>query len=182
MNNFSIDIVDHHWIDNDVDNEYDECSHGKFLLTIGGQEILCEKDTIDWTTSTSVLKLLRTLDSDFKVNTDSGIIIHCGMVYVMSCPISIDWNLIHKDGKVLISIIRKYITCNEKDVIDFEGLTATVEIEEYRNQIINVAIQVKDFFAMSKPRKYYSGSEMETNWKFWEEFDLLLERHSNYKS
>ncbi|MEO7048030.1 MAG: hypothetical protein ABI091_22215 [Ferruginibacter sp.] len=180
MNNFTIDIIDHHWIDNDPNNQFDNCSHGKFMLTIGGQEILSDKDDImDWTTNTSVLRLLRTLDNDFIDNRDMGIILHCGMIHMISCPIAVDWILVYKDGKVIISDIKKYLTTNDNDVIDFKGLTSTIEIEEYRCQIIKIALEVKEFFAISKPRKYYDGSEMESNWKFWEEFDLLLEKHSS---
>src|ERR1700760_4898180 len=114
MNNFNIDIIDHHWIDNDLENETDECSHGKFILTIGGKKILTSDDEIDdWTTSTSVLRLLRTIEHDFVENRDSGIILHCGMVQMISCPIAIDWVLVHKDDRVVIRDIKKYLSTDE---------------------------------------------------------------------
>lgn len=109
MGNFILDIVDHHWIDRDPGNETDECSHGRFLLTLGGVQILSGEDDInDWTTSTSVLRLLRTLEDDFIEDRGFGIILHCGMLPMISCPISIDWQLVHAGGKVLISEIKKY--------------------------------------------------------------------------
>jgi len=74
MSNFKIDIVDHHWIDHDPNNETDKCSHGLFILTIGDTKILTQEDDIDdWTTSTSVLKLLRTIENDFG-DKDCGVL------------------------------------------------------------------------------------------------------------
>jgi len=178
MSNFKIDIVDHRWIDNDPENETDECSHGRFILTIGGREILTRDDDIDdWTTSTSVLRLLRTIENDFVGNRGSGIILHCGMVQMISCPIAIDWLLVHRDDKVIISEIRKYPSADDSKVIVFEALEVEMDIFEYKSEIVKVAKQVKKFFSQSKPRKL-TGVDVECNLQFWNEFDGLLHKYA----
>ena len=179
MDDFRVDIINHCWIDNDPENDTDECSHGQFILTIAGTEILTKDDEIlDWTTSTSVLRLLRTIGNDFIENRGSGIILHCGMVQMISCPISIDWKLYHENNNVVIKEVKKYPSVRDEDVINYEGLVGIIHIDDYKEQIIKVARQVKDFFAQSKPRRL-EGIDVECNLEFWKEFDDLLQRHSS---
>jgi hypothetical protein len=179
MKNFEIEIIDQHWIDGDPDNTTDMCSHGIFRISINGQTVLSAEDGVDdWTTSTSVLRLLRTIDDDFQYDRDFGIILHCGMIEMISCPIALDWLLWHEDDVVWIKDIKKYLTTNDADVIEYPNLTASIPLKEYKNEIAKVALQVKEFFATSKPRKYYNDQERLDNIKFWSEFDSLLSRHS----
>jgi hypothetical protein len=179
VSDFAIDIVNHRWIDNDPENETDECSHGRFLLTIGGQEILTYSDEIeDWTTSTSVLRLLRTIENDFnQEDRGYGILLHCGMIQMISCPIAIDWILTHEGRKVVIREIKKYPSSDDSRVIDFKGLEVSIDIKDYTREVVKVARQVKEFFSRSKPRKLM-GVDIECNREFWQEFDALLLKYS----
>lgn len=178
MAQFKLDIVDQHWIDRDPNNTTDVCSHGSFLLSINGQSILSREDDIDdWTTSTSVLRLLKTIDDDFLENRDVGIILHCGMLEMISCPISLDWQLWHYKGKIFIKDIKKYLTTNEVEVIEYPEIIAAIPEDEYRNEVLKVALQVKSFFATSKPRQYFDHEERLDNIRFWKEFDSLILKH-----
>jgi len=178
VDNFEIDILNHHWIDNDPNNESDECSHGQFILSIAGEGILTQEDTIqDWTTSTSVLRLLRTIESDFVQDRGPGIIIHCGMIQMISCPIAIDWVLNHEGNEVIIKEIKKYPNTRDEDAVDYNGLVGIVHIDDYKHEILKVARQVKGFFARSKPRRL-DGADVECNNEFWKEFDGLLSKYS----
>ena len=180
MQKFTIDIINHHWIDNDPNNTSDHCSHGIFILNINDQQILSANDDIeDWTTSTSVLKLLRTIDDDFQSNYEMGIILHCGMIQMISCPISLDWMLKHKDEDIIITDVKKYLTTNDKDVVEYKYLMATIPREMYKLEILKVANQVKDFFGKSKPRTYFDEQEKQTSITFWKEFDYLISKHSS---
>ena len=179
MKLFEIDIVDHHWIDRNPDNTKDECSHGRFLLTINGQIILGEEDDVrDWTTCTSVLRLLRTIDEDFLEARDFGVLLHCGGIEMISCPISIDWLLWHEGDMVCIKEIKKYLTWKDEEVIEFPGLTARISKEHYVSEVVKVATQVKDFFRISKPREYFNETARRQSAEFWKEFDLLTAKHS----
>lgn len=179
MDDFRLDIINPCWIDKDPGNDTDECSHGQFMLTIAGTDILTKDDQIlDWTTSTSVLRLLRTIGNDFIENRGAGIILHCGMVQMISCPIAIDWVLHHEGNKVVIKAVKKYPSVKDEDVIDYKGLVGIIHIDDYTDQILKAAKQVKDFFARSKPRRL-TGIDMESNLDFWKEYDDLLQKYSS---
>ena|SRR5579859_149696 len=178
MTDFQIDIINPHWIDGDPENDTDECSHGQFILTIAGKEILTKDDDIrDWTTNTSALLLLRTLESDFSGEGGYGILLHCGMLQMISCPISVDWIWTHEAGKVIITKISKRLSARHEGPVEFQGLTGIVHIDHYKNEILKVARQVKDFYARSRPRKL-SGPYLKINEEFWQQFDSLLLKHS----
>lgn len=178
--NFSVEITNHHWIDNDLNNINDPCSHGIFLLTINGQEILTAEDGIqDWTTNTSVLRLLRTIDDDFIENRDFGIILHCGLLEMISCPISLDWLLRHEGEYIVITDIKKQLTTNENNVIEYKNLIAHIPKDKYKAEILKVANQVKNFYATSRPRNYSDEQERQASIAFWKEFDELVSKHSS---
>jgi hypothetical protein len=94
-----------------------------------------------------------------------------------SCPIVIDWHLIHEGHKVIIKNIRKYLSTDESKVVKYAGLEVEIDIDEYKNEIVKVAKQVKDFFTRSKPRNL-TGLDIECNREFWEEFNSLLLKYS----
>jgi hypothetical protein len=178
VDNFKIDILNHCWIDNDPENVTDECSHGQFILTIAGQRILDESDDIlNWTTSTSVLRLLRTIEEDFVEDREPGIILHCGMIQMISCPIAIDWILQHEEDKVIIKEVKKYLSTSDECVVDYKGLVGVIDVDEYKSEILKVARQVKEFFARSKPRRL-AEADIKCNFEFWKEFDGLVNKYS----
>jgi hypothetical protein len=177
MQNFQIDIVDQHWIDNDPNNTDDMCSHGTFLININGVEIVSKSDDAEWTTNTSTLRLLKTIDENYIEDSNPGLILHCGQIEMLSCPISISWNVIHSKDTVRVSHIKKYLTTSKEEVIEFPGLIAEIPKMEYKNEIVKVAHQVKAFYASSKRRKYFDEEERIQNIKFWVKFDSLFSQH-----
>ena len=68
-------------------------------------------------------------------------------------------------------------TYNDTEGTDFKGLSAIIDIYEYRSEILKVARQVKDFFEQSRPRKY-DASDARINEEFWAEFDELVARQA----
>ena len=179
MKNFIIDIVDQHWIDYDPNNTDDMCSHGTFVININGVEIVGKSDDFDWTTNTSALRLLKTIDEDYIEDNNLGLILHCGQIEMLSCPISISWNVLHYKNSVRISHIKKYPTTSEEEVIEFPGLIAEIPKREYKNEILKVAHQVKSFYASSKRRKYFDEQDRIQNINFWVKFDSLFLKHSH---
>jgi hypothetical protein len=104
---FEIKIIDLHWIKNE-DDPRDLCAHGHVYLKIG-DEIISDKETGDWTLSSTALSLMRTIESDYKKD-DYGnqLLPHCGhffiaddkneTVTIQGCDTGIDWIIIHNDG------------------------------------------------------------------------------------
>lgn len=177
MSNFSIDIINPHWIDNKVDNDFDTCSHGEFILTIGGHEILNANDKADWTTCTSVLQLLRGIEDDF-TKSKNQIILHCSGLMMLSCPVGIYWKLNHDGSTVIIREIKKQLAISEIDAIKFP-MVASIDLEEYKREVLNVAKKVKEFYNRSKPRVVSNDKyDIEEYKKFWNEFDSLYEKYS----
>ena len=91
---FKIHILNQHWISID-DNGNDLCSHGELELIIGNEIILSKQDKIDWTISTSTLNLLKCIESNHIAEQNFELILHCGQLEMLSCPIGIYINIIH---------------------------------------------------------------------------------------
>ena len=118
---FEIEITSQGWLDVPDAEHEDLCSHGDVRLVIGGRVIAAGDGSGDYTISTSALALLRTLESDHGLGprvVPTALVMHCGMLDMVSCPEGIDWSVSHRDGRVLLADVVK----NETE--RFPGLTA----------------------------------------------------------
>src|SRR5262249_22893407 len=100
---FEIEVTSQHWITDRPDSvRHDLCSHGNLRLVIGGTVILPRDDQREYTISASALALLRTLESDHSrsLPVAGELILHCGALFMSSCPIGVDWSVSHADGVV----------------------------------------------------------------------------------
>ena len=172
MKDFRLHILRQYWIDSDPNNYTDLCSHGEIYLRINSQEILTEADH-DWTISTSTLLLLRTIFHDYNPGDESPLILHCGMLLMLSCPISATWSVAHREKKVFISKVRKNPTTNINDTIEFPKASMSLELREYAMPILKCAEEVAKFFRKGKKRKYSNDFDKNDYDKFWKEFNKL---------
>ena len=168
---FEIAITHQGWIDPDLeDAPGDLCSHGDIRLVIGGTEIASGEGG-EYTISTSALALLRTLESDHSPAQPvaSLLILHCGMIDMLSCPAGIDWRVTHLAGGVV----------RVEDVVK-DGtlrLAGPVDVleERYRAQVVGFAEEAKRLFvgATKEPPSPYDQELYE---QFWSEYDDRLSR------
>jgi hypothetical protein len=182
---FEIEITKQGWIDPKLgldDAPNDLCSHGDIRLEIGGQVIVSGEaepgEVADWwTTSTSALALLRTLEADHSPDQPVAdrLILHCGMIEMMTCPIGVDWSVEHLGGRVRLADIVRYDTVDEAQAARFPGLDAVVAEDEYRVQVVAFAEQAKQPFVGTEktPSDDYKQQLYE---EFWREYDERLDR------
>ena len=174
MVNFKIQILNQHWISTD-DNGNDLCSHGEFELIIGGEIILCKHDKIDWTISTSTLNLLKCIESNYIAEQNFELILHCGQLQMLSCPIGVYINIIHRNEKVKIENIKKQFGVSDNEFIDYPNLKVEIPKNHFAMQILKIAEQVKLFFE-NQPKRVLNDKEDELLWKnFWLEFNTLYD-------
>lgn len=166
-NFFDIRILDLHWI-NDVDDSTDLCAHGHLYLKIG-EQILSEKESGDWTLSSTALSLLRTIESNYEKGEYSNQLIPCcghffiaddreETVIIQGCNTGIDWKIIHtNDNKV-------------KHLLD-NGYEITIDLDSYKNTVFDFADQIEQFFKDSKPKTIptddFDKKGYLTFWKEW---------------
>jgi hypothetical protein len=182
---FEIEITKQGWIDPELELDEapaDLCSHGDIRLEIGGLVIVSGKaepgEVADWwTISTSALALLRTLESDHSPRQPVAdrLILHCGMIEMMTCPIGVDWSVEHLDGRVRLYDVVRYDTTNEAAAVRFPGLEAEVPEDEYRLEVVAFAEKAKQPFVGTEktPGDDY---EQELYEEFWREYDARLDR------
>jgi hypothetical protein len=169
---FEIEIVSQGWITEDEESmRNDLCSHGEVRLVIGGETIVAPERS-DVTLSTSALALLRTLERDHSPQHTVAeyLLLHCGQIWMASCPRSVDWSVEHVGDQVRLF-----------DVVDADGRRfphLAVELDEdvYRRAIVAFAEEAKEPFVGIK--KELDGSEREVYDAFWHEYDELLARYS----
>ena len=174
---FKIKIVNQGWLKN-CPPEQDLCSHGHLQIVIRDNAI--SDDQTEYGISESALALLRTLESNHTREhpiADRLIFHGCGTILMMSCPIGINWTVIHKLDNVIISNVVRYPSPNEKEVIQFEGLSVDLSSEDYRIQIIDFAKAAKSFFATT-PKQLEDDFDRKQYDKFWKEYDSLLQKYN----
>ena len=173
MDVFNIKILTHEWISN-KNSESDLCSHGKFELTIGKEKILNESDG-NWTISTSVLQLLRCIESNPKTEINFNPIMCCGMLLMLGCPIGIYFDLKHQNGKILIKNIIKQFGTNDEEQILYPNIKVEINKEDFAKNILCLAKEVKMFFN-NEPKKNIEDEIDKKLWaEFWAEFNELYE-------
>ena len=172
---FELEITSQGWLEGssaDWDPERDDlCSHGDIRLVIGGQVIAPGDGSGDYTISTSALALLRTLESDRvrgRGAAPTALVMHCGMLLMISCPYGIDWAVTHRDGRVLLDDVVK------DETERFPDAMADLSEDEYRRVIVAFAEAAKEpFAAVEKSLDESTRSEYEA---FWREYDERLGR------
>jgi len=168
---FTIEILDHHWINGSKDDPADLCAHG-FVLAQIGSEIICEKDTLDVCTSAAASHLLRTLVKDYVPGDFAGQLLPCcGHFMIASddlktadvcgCPSGIDWNVMHLPG-------------NSVRLTSLSGTELTITFEDYKTQVLAFADGVKAFYDASS-RKILPNDDFDQNGyiAFWNEWHNL---------
>lgn len=147
---FILEVSDLHWI-RDVDDENDLCAHGKVFLKIGN-EIVCDKESLDVTVSSTALYLMRTLTQDYKKGDFASQILPCcgfvmiseseesDFVNICGCSTGIDWKIEHIDNSKI-----KHTTEN--------GESITVDFEDYKTLVKDFFLKVDEFYRKGKPKK-----------------------------
>ncbi|MNK22883.1 hypothetical protein D3C87_411650 [compost metagenome] len=162
---FELRIIDLHWI-NDECAVSDLCAHGHVYLKIGN-EIVCDKETLDVTVSATALYLMRTLSSNYKEGDyDNQLLPCCGHfyfstavdeVYIGGCPSGIDWTIEHLDGNV------KHTTKNNE--------ICSVAFEDYKTAVLAFADIVAGFYNDSEPKELpideFDARGYEAFWNEW---------------
>ena len=176
---FSIRIVEQGWLG---DDRGDHCSHGRIELTIGGQVLTAEDDQFG--ISESALALLRTLDSDYDPDRDSGLsagllLLHgCGSFLMESCPLGIAWSVEHTNSDVRIFAPRG--TAIGRPPVR-HGIDVVVPYERYEAEVIAFASEAKSLFdGVEKSGDWdflNPYGELKTYDEFWVEFNNRLHKH-----
>lgn len=175
--NFTITIVDLHWVKGDKDDPADLCAHGNIFVQIG-QDVVCDADTIDVTVSAAALHLMRTLDRDYKPNDFSGQLLPCcghfmvpsndlQRVDLLGCANGVDWEVRHLDAGLI-----ELTLANTTET--------TLSIIEYKQQVLAFADAVKAFYDASSA-KIIPEDDFDSNGytAFWNEWHMLRSRFSN---
>ena len=169
QNDFEIEITRQGWLNGLEVAPGDLCSHGDIRLVIGGMEIASGEE--EYTISTSALALLRTLDSDHSPEhpVADRLILHCGMLEMLSCPIGFDWRVTHLPGEVVRvdEVVR--------DETAHFGMVVELPEERYRRQVVGFAEEAKTLFVGAK-KEPDSTYDQELYEQFWSEYDELLSR------
>lgn len=172
MNNFELKILTQNWISNRF-KKTDLCSHGKLELIIGNKTIISERDDIEWTINTSILKFLRCIESDHLAKRDFDIILHCGELLMLSCPIGIYFDLKHENDMVVINNIKKQFGVGESEYELMSEIEVKISKIEFAKKIIREAKVIKNFFN-AQPKIIEDKRDMFIYTEFWREFDELL--------
>jgi hypothetical protein len=174
---FAIEITGQGWIGSEpYDVQHDLCSHGDIRLVIGSSVITPGDSEGDYTISTSALALLRTLESDHSSEhpVADRLVLHCGMLLMVSCPIGIDWSVAHLPGRVRLSDVVRYDSTDEAEAARFPGLAVVAE-DEYRRQVVAFAEKAKLPFA-GVEKVFEDDSDRQLYEEFWQEYEGRLSR------
>lgn len=173
---FVIKIEKQEWLYGN--EEEDLCSHGEIYINVNGNIITQSGKNENWGISESALSLLRTLDKDYVRNptSEEGLILHgCGAILMMGCPISIYWTVTHSGEQVVLSDFTKVKTTNPKSgSVYYPNLQISLDQKEYKNQIVQFAVQAKNFFDVSKEKRITDDYDREMYKEFWNEYNDLL--------
>ncbi|MGH3136687.1 MAG: hypothetical protein ACRDPV_09375 [Gaiellaceae bacterium] len=192
---FEIEIVSQSWIPDDAEGaRYDLCTHGDLRLVIGGHVILPGDGENEFTISTSALALLRTLESDHKpapplegtsgsrewlndscVPMTEKLVMHCGMLAMLSCPNGADWSVTHLGGRVRLHDV---VRVDEHGETRFPDISIELRFDEYRRSVVTFAEKAKEPFAGVEKEFDEGDYDRELYPRFWAEYDGLLARHS----
>jgi hypothetical protein len=174
---FEIEITSQGWITDEASSELDDlCSHGNLRLVIGGCVVAPGDGDDNYTLSTSALMLLRTLESDHVPGPDvERLILHCGQLWMASCPVGIDWRVTHADGHVRLSDVVRSDDVDVRRATRFPGLVAELSEDEYHRRITAFAASAKQPF-IGIEKRFHENTDREDYREFWAEYDERLSR------
>jgi hypothetical protein len=176
---FEIEIITQGWTGStDEDAErVDLCSHGDIRLTIADCVIAPGDGEGDYTISTSALALLRTLESDHSPERPvaGSLVLHCGMLMMLSCPIGIDWSVSHLGARVRLHDVVRYDSVDETQAVRFPGLAIELGEDDYRRQVVAFAEKAKLLFE-GVDKAFHDDSDRQEYDEFWREYDGRLSR------
>jgi len=151
------------------EQQQDLCLHGEVALKVN--DILLS-DQGDYCVSIAALRFLRSLFSNHYQGNQEHIIPHCGHFAYFTddnhqlefggCGLGIDFDIIHKDGNILIQ------TDNNLEI--------HISFEEYKQAVLSFADQVETFYRKSPERIITDDSDREINEAFWNEWYELKEK------
>lgn len=168
--NFRIDTLKLHWINN-FNEEIDLCVHGQVKVIIGMETIIdkCEQENMHWTLSAMAMHLLRTLEQDHGLDDLVGehLIPCCGhhidhlpnnpVVHIQGCFTGNNFWVKHHFNSVNLTT----------ESVNF----VTVGFELYKNEVLQFADRIEDFYHNSKPKELPEDDYDRTGYlMFWEEW------------
>lgn len=158
---FSISFDNIGWLEGLEEDPGDCCAHAHAVAHIG-------EETFEYqaTVSATALYLLKSLTEDHRAYYEEQFLPCCGFniyekndgtgdVVVLGCPNGIDWDLVHKEGMVMITTD--------------SGAETIVPFEEYREEVLAFADEVEAFYDSQPPRKP-SEDDAAAYRAFWEEW------------
>jgi hypothetical protein len=174
---FEIAITSQGWITDDASSELEDlCSHGNLRLVIAGCVIAPGDGDDNYTLSTSALALLRTVESDHTPGPGvDNLVLHCGQLLMLSCPIGIDWQVSHSEGRVRLSNVVHYDDVDVRNATRFPGLVAELSEAEYREAIAAFARSAKQPF-VGIEKRFHEDIDRQDYEEFWAEYDARLSR------
>jgi hypothetical protein len=176
---FEIEIITQGWTGSTEEDaeSVDLCSHGDIRLMIGDCLIAPGDGEGDYTISTSALALLRTLESDHspKRPVAGSLVLHCGMLMMLSCPIGIDWSVTHFGGRVRLHDVVRYDSVDETQATRFPGLEVELSEDDYRRQVAAFAEKARGLFE-GVDKVFHDDSDRQEYDEFWREYDERLSR------
>lgn len=156
------------WINDQVDDPFDLCAHGKVQFEIDGANLVRVEDG-EWTVSAAALFLLRTLKKGHTLEEPlfENVIPHCGNgfyveegggdVKIIECPIGINFQVIH---------VRDTVQIIMDDMEPF-----IVALDEWRNAVLTFSQVVREFYAASTPKTPVYDSDKAGFDKFMTEWE-----------
>ena len=158
---FTIDFDNIGWLEGLEDDQGDYCAHAHAVARIGEESF--EYNT---TVSATALYLLKSLTEDHRAYYEEQFLPCCGFnifekndgtgdVVVLGCPNGIDWDLVHREGMVMITTD--------------SGAETAVPFDEYRDEVIRFADKVEAFYDSQPPRRP-SKDDAAAYRAFWEEW------------
>ena len=174
---FEIEITSQGWITDKPSSKLDDlCSHGNLRLVIAGCVVAPGDGDDDYTLSTSALALLRTVESDHIPGPDvDNLILHCGQLLMLSCPVGIDWQVTHSDGHVRLSDVVRFDDVDVRKAKRFPDLVAELSEAEYREEIAAFARAAKQPF-VGVEKRFHEDVDRQDYEEFWAEYDDRLSR------
>ncbi len=163
-----LDLIDPHWIKGVKDDPEDQCAHGYIKFTI--DDLVISNTEEDWTVSAAALFLLRSVTCNHseksRVAESNYLIPCCGFnpfkyegefsLILMGCNNGLDPEIVHENGKVLIS---------------FNGKTRSIYKTEWAEAVVRFANQVVKFYESCSPKIPLEDKYDKEGWHlFWSEF------------
>src|SRR5262249_6774365 len=121
--------------------------------------------------------LLRTLESGHSPEhpVAERLLLHCGMLLMLSCPSGIDWSVTHLGERVRLHDVVRYDGTDESGAVRFPGLMVELAEDEYRRQVVAFAEKAKEPFRTTE-KVFHDEVDRQDYDVFWQEYDGRLSR------